>query len=109
MGVRTAFCNRILQIAKLKVHASSYNTGAVCLVYLIQNLTTVDFGLTSPGDFMFDPVEEHLCVKCGDGAFVFVERVKVEGRKEMEALDFVNGFNLRGAAQSFQPNESLLK
>lgn len=55
----------------------------------------------APGAFIFDPICQHLCVKCGDRNLIFVEQLKVEGKKEMSALDFANGFNLRKSPDAF--------
>ncbi len=47
----------------------------------------------SPGQIRFERSE--LLVGCGDETLLEVSRVKVEGRKEVSALDFANGAHLQ--------------
>jgi methionyl-tRNA formyltransferase len=47
----------------------------------------------SPGEIRFERSE--LLIGCGDETLLEVSRVKVEGRKEISALEFANGARLR--------------
>ena len=45
-----------------------------------------------PGSFFFDKNSNTLSVVCGDGNALGIEKLKIEGRREISALDFRNGF-----------------
>ncbi len=47
----------------------------------------------APGTILYDGRE--LLVSCGEETLLLVSRVKVEGRKEVSALEFANGTHLQ--------------
>ena len=50
------------------------------------------------GSFFYDKDSNALSVSCGDGSALGVEKLKIESRREISALDFRNGFLRRPTA-----------
>jgi methionyl-tRNA formyltransferase len=51
------------------------------------------FSAGAPGQILYDGKE--LLVACGQQSFLYVSHVKLEGRKQVSAVDFANGVHVR--------------
>jgi methionyl-tRNA formyltransferase len=61
--------------------------------HLLGQPASNSFSAGAPGQMLYDSKE--LLVACGQQSFLHVSHVKVEGRKQVSAVDFANGAHVR--------------
>ena len=61
--------------------------------HLLGQPASDSFSAGAPGQILYDGKE--LLVACGQQSFLYVSHVKLEGRKQVSAVDFANGVHVR--------------